>query len=44
VLDTCKRLEKQGFEVTYLPVDEARHGRPRRRAAAITDKTILVSA
>ncbi len=43
VLDTCKRLEKQGYEVTYLDVgvegvvsvDDVRN--------AITDKTILVS-
>ena len=43
VLDTCKRLEKQGYEVTYLPV--AKDGRvdPEAVRAAITDKTILVS-
>src|ERR1700691_2299214 len=43
VLDTCKRLEKQGFEVTYLPV--AKDGRvdPDDVKRAITDKTILVS-
>jgi len=43
VLDTCKRLEKQGCEVTYLPVD--RHGLvdPDDVRRAITDKTILVS-
>ncbi len=43
VLDTCKRLEKQGFEVTYLGV--AKDGRvdPDDVKKAITDKTILVS-
>ncbi len=43
VLDTCKRLEKEGFRVTYLPV--AKDGRvdPAVVEAAITDKTILVS-
>ncbi len=43
VLDCCKRLEKEGLRVTYLPVekdglvdlDDLRH--------AITDKTILIS-
>ncbi len=43
VLDPMKHLEQQGFEVTYLPVD----GRGRidlaALAAAITDRTILVS-
>jgi cysteine desulfurase len=43
VLDTCKRLEKYGFEVTYLPV--AKDGRIQiddlRRA--LTAKTILIS-
>ena len=43
VLDTCKRLEKQGYEVTYLGV--AKDGRvdPDDVKSAITDKTILVS-
>ena len=43
ILDTCKRLEKEGFKVTYLPV--ARDGRvdPDDVKKAITDKTILVS-
>ncbi|MGC2332079.1 MAG: IscS subfamily cysteine desulfurase [Candidatus Acidiferrales bacterium] len=43
VLDTCKRLEKSGCEVTYLPV--AKDGRidldDLRRA--ITPKTVLIS-
>jgi cysteine desulfurase len=43
VLDTCKRLEKQGYEVTYLGV--AKDGRvdPDDVQRAITNKTILVS-
>ena len=43
VLDTCKRLEKEGFEVTYLPV--AADGRVTAESVrgAMTDKTILVS-
>jgi cysteine desulfurase len=43
VLDTCKRLEKEGFEVTYLPVEADGRVGPQRLAAALTDRTILVS-
>jgi cysteine desulfurase len=43
VLDSCKRLEKEGFEVTYLPVGVDGRVDPERVRAAITDKTILVS-
>ncbi len=43
VLDTCKRLEKQGFEVTYLAVEADGRVNPDRLRAAMTDKTILVS-
>jgi cysteine desulfurase len=43
VLDTCKRLEKQGFVVTYLPVDSDGRVSPAAVAAAMTDKTIVVS-
>jgi cysteine desulfurase len=42
-LDTCKRLEKQGYEVTYLPVRSDGRVLPEDVAAAITDKTILVA-
>lgn len=43
VLDTCKRLEKSGFEVTYLPVERDGRVSPQAVAAAMTDKTTVVS-
>jgi len=43
VLHTCQWLEKQGFDVTYLPVDEYGMVSPANVEAAITDKTILIS-
>ena len=43
VLDTCKRLEKEGYTVTYLGVDKFGMVSPDDVAKAITDKTILVS-
>jgi cysteine desulfurase len=43
VLDPCKRLEREGFQVTYLPVD--RHGQVTAAQVedALTEQTILVS-
>jgi cysteine desulfurase len=43
VLHTCEYLEKQGFSVTYLPVDRYGMVDPADVAAAITDRTILVT-
>lgn len=43
VLHTCKWLEKQGFNVTYLPVDEYGLVDPAEVEKAITDQTILIS-
>jgi len=43
VLDTCKRLEKEGFEVTYLPVEKDGRVMPEAVRAAMTDRTIVVS-
>src|SRR6059058_1672679 len=43
VLDTCKRLEKYGYKVTYLPVQRDGLVNLDELKAAMTDKTILVS-
>jgi cysteine desulfurase len=43
VLDTCKRLEKDGFEVTYLPVGKDGRVNPEDVRKAITPKTILIT-
>ena len=43
VLHTCAWLEKQGFEVTYLPVDEFGRVRVEDVEKATTDKTILIT-
>src|ERR1044071_9813672 len=43
VLDSCKKLEKRGFKVTYLPVGSDGMITPDDVKNAITDKTILVS-
>jgi len=43
VMESCAFLEKRGFRITYLPVDE--HGLidPDEVRKSITDKTILIS-
>ena len=43
VLHTCEFLEKQGFKVTYVPVDEYGMVHLEDIEKAITDETILVS-
>jgi cysteine desulfurase len=43
ILDSCKRLEKEGYRVTYLGVGKDARVDPDDVKRAITDKTILVS-
>ena len=43
VLHTCEFLEKQGYKVTYVPVDEFGMVSPEDIEKAITDETVLVS-
>ena len=43
ILHACKSLEKQGYRVTYLPVDEFGRVEPASVEEAITEKTVLVS-
>jgi len=43
ILDTCKRLEKHGTRVTYLPVQQNGLVDLDQLKASITDKTVLIS-
>ena len=43
VLYTCKHLEKQGYDITYLPVDQYGFVCPQAVEAAIRPDTVLVS-
>jgi cysteine desulfurase len=43
VLDSCKSLERNGFKVTYLPVNSSGILDIHQLKAAITDETILIS-
>lgn len=43
VLETCRDLEKEGVEVTYIPVTKDGFVRPEDVEAAIKENTVLVS-
>src|SRR5262245_32321188 len=43
VLDTCKRLQREGFEVTYLRPAKDGLITPEQVTEAMTDKTVLVT-
>ena len=43
VLDTCRRLEKQGYRVSYMPVRRDGLVEPEAVRRALSDKTILIS-
>jgi len=43
ILHTCEALEKQGFDVTYVPIDEYGYVNPKDVADAIREDTAIVS-
>jgi cysteine desulfurase len=43
VLDTCRALEREGFEITVLPTDRCGRISPGDLRAALTERTVLVT-
>ncbi|HEX2931363.1 MAG TPA: aminotransferase class V-fold PLP-dependent enzyme, partial [Candidatus Binatia bacterium] len=43
ILDSCKVLEKRGWQISYLPVNSQGFVEMERISAALTEKTILIS-
>lgn len=43
ILHTCEFLEKEGYQVTYLPIDHEGRINLAELEAAITDQTVLIS-
>ena len=43
ILHTCEFLEKEGYQVTYLPIDQEGRINLTELEAAITDQTVLIS-
>ena len=43
ILHTCQDMEKQGFKITFLPVDEYGLVDVKHIISSITDETIMVS-
>ncbi len=43
VINICKHLQKQGFEISYLPVDKEGMVDPERVEDEIRDKTVMIS-
>ncbi|WP_026700406.1 cysteine desulfurase family protein [Salibacterium aidingense] len=43
VLHTCEKLEKEGFQVTYLPVDQQGRVTAEQVKEVVTDDTILIT-
>jgi cysteine desulfurase len=43
VLNTCKQLEREGFRVTYLPVDRYGRVRPDDVRRAVTEESVLIT-
>lgn len=43
ILDSCRRLEREGFSVTWLDVDSVGRVDPEDVQRALTDETVLVS-